>query len=84
MRCSTFFARAENRFDVETESFGTFGENVLEEERVERFLSPGALLGGWFGARVVLRRRRRRHPLESSVIDCGRAGVGRASRNTSP
>jgi iron complex outermembrane recepter protein len=53
-RALTLFARAENLFDAEYESFGTFGENVLEDERVERFLSPGAPLGGWFGLRVVL------------------------------
>lgn len=53
-RAVTLFARAENLFDAETESFGTFGENVLEDERVERFFAPVAPLGGWFGVRIVL------------------------------
>ena len=50
----TLFARAENLFDAEYESFGAFGENPLADGRVERFLSPGAPLGGWFGLRVDL------------------------------
>ncbi|MGH7821433.1 MAG: TonB-dependent receptor, partial [Candidatus Binatia bacterium] len=50
----TLFARAENLFDAEYESFGTRAENVFAAGRVERFLAPGAPLGGWFGVRVRL------------------------------
>ena len=49
----TLFARAENLLDEEYETFGTRGENVFADERVERFLSPGAPLGGWFGVRFA-------------------------------
>ena len=48
------FARAENLFDEEYETAGSFGENVFASDRVERFLSPGAPLGGWFGIRLEL------------------------------
>ena len=50
----TLFARAENLFDEEYETFGTFAANPLADGRVERFVSPGAPLGGWFGVRVDL------------------------------
>jgi outer membrane receptor protein involved in Fe transport len=50
----TVFARAENLFDAEYETFGAFGENALADEQIERFLSPGAPLGGWFGLRLDL------------------------------
>jgi outer membrane receptor protein involved in Fe transport len=50
----TLFARAENLFDTEYETFGAFAENPLAGGRVERFLSPGPPLGGWFGVRVEL------------------------------
>jgi outer membrane receptor protein involved in Fe transport len=50
----TLFARAENLFDAEYETFGSQGENPFAGGRVERFLSPGAPLGGWFGVRVAL------------------------------
>ena len=48
----TLFARAENLFDAEYETFGVYAANPLAGGRVERFLSPGAPLGGWFGVRV--------------------------------
>jgi len=50
----TLFARAENLFDTEYETFGVFGENTFAGGRVERFLSPGSPLGGWFGMRIDL------------------------------
>jgi len=50
----TLFARAENLFDTDYETFGVFGENTFADGKVERFLSPGSPLGGWFGIRVDL------------------------------
>jgi iron complex outermembrane recepter protein len=50
----TVFARAENLLDAEYESAGSFAANAFADDRVERFLSPGAPLGGWFGVRVEL------------------------------
>ncbi|MGH7856873.1 MAG: TonB-dependent receptor domain-containing protein, partial [Candidatus Binatia bacterium] len=50
----TLFARAENLLDAEYETFGAFAENPLADERVERFLSPGAPLAGWFGIRIEI------------------------------
>lgn len=53
-RMLTLFARAENLFDADYETAGVFGQNPFAGGRVERFLSPGAPLGGWFGVRVDL------------------------------
>lgn len=50
----TLFARAQNLFDARYENFGSFGANVFAGGRVERFLSPGAPLGAWAGARLDL------------------------------
>ena len=50
----TLFARAENLFDAEYETFEAFGGNPFADDRIERFLSRGASLGGWFGVRVDL------------------------------
>ena len=48
------FARAENLFDAKYETAGSQGANVFAGGRVERFVSPGAPLGGWFGLRLEL------------------------------
>lgn len=48
------FARAENLFDADYETAGSQGENVFAGGQVERFVSPGAPLGGWLGVRVEL------------------------------
>lgn len=50
----TLFARAENLFDADYETGGSQGENVFAGGQIERFVSPGAPLGGWFGVRVEL------------------------------
>jgi iron complex outermembrane recepter protein len=50
----TLFARAENLFDAEYDTAGSQGANVFAGGRVERFVSPGAPLGGWFGLRLEL------------------------------
>lgn len=50
----TLFARAENLFDARYETSGVIGENPFAGGRVERFLSPGAPIGGWFGVRLEL------------------------------
>ncbi len=48
------FARAENLFDTRYDTAGSQGANVFAGGRVERFVSPGAPLGGWFGLRLDL------------------------------
>jgi iron complex outermembrane recepter protein len=50
----SLFARAENLFDTQYETAGSQGANVFSGGRVERFVSPGAPLGGWFGLRLEL------------------------------
>ncbi len=50
----TLFARGENLFDTKYDVSGSQGENDFAEGRVERFLVPGAPIGGWFGIRLNL------------------------------
>jgi iron complex outermembrane receptor protein len=50
----SIYARAENLLDREYETAGSRGANVFAGGRVERFVSPGAPLGGWFGVMLDL------------------------------
>jgi outer membrane receptor protein involved in Fe transport len=49
------FARVENLFDAEYESFGLLGEpgEVFPEFEDHRFFGAGPPLGGWVGVRAT-------------------------------
>lgn len=46
------FAMARNVFDVQYETFGVMNRNYFRDGEPERFLGPGAPIGGWAGVRV--------------------------------
>lgn len=53
----TLFARIDNLFNTDYESFGLLGDptEVLGNSFTDnRFLGPGAPIGGWFGVKVAL------------------------------